>query len=145
MAGLLRLKDALERIEQRLEGRLDVEEIAKAACVSPFHFQRVFLILTGMTVAEYTRKRKLTLAAQELATTSSKVSDVALKYGYDSPESFTKAFRKIHGIPPSEARNPGVSRSKCFCRGIYSDYHSSFHLGDLQRSRTRSVCHSKCI
>lgn len=120
LEGLLRMKDALERIEQKLEGRLNIEEIAKAACVSPFHFQRVFLILTGMTVAEYTRKRKLTLAAQELAMTSSKVIDVTLKYGYDSPESFTKAFRKIHGVPPSEARNPGVSL-KAFPR-------ISFHL-----------------
>lgn len=120
LEGLLRMRDALELIERRLEGRSDIDEIAKAACVSPFHFQRVFLILTGMTVAEYTRKRKLTLAAQELAMTSSKVIDVALKYGYDSPESFTKAFRKIHGIPPSEARNPGVSL-KAFPR-------ISFHL-----------------
>lgn len=117
---LLRIKDALELIEQRLEGRVDIDEIPRAACVSPFHFQRVFLILTGMTVAEYTRKRKLTLAAQELATTSSNVIDVALKYGYDSPESFTKAFRKIHGIPPSEARSPGASL-KAFPR-------ISFHL-----------------
>ncbi|WHX48934.1 AraC family transcriptional regulator [Paenibacillus woosongensis] len=120
LEGLLRIKQALELIEQRLEGRLSIDEIAKAACVSPFHFQRMFLILTGMTVAEYTRKRKLTLAAQELATTSSKVIDVALKYGYDSPESFTKAFRKIHGVPPSEARRPGI-RLKAFPR-------ISFHL-----------------
>ncbi|WP_019637468.1 GyrI-like domain-containing protein [Paenibacillus fonticola] len=120
MDALLRMMDALELIEQRLEGRLNIEEVAKAACVSPFHFQRMFLMLTGMTVAEYTRKRKLTLAAQELAMTSSKVIDVALKYGYDSPESFTKAFRKIHGVPPSEARSPGVSL-KAFPR-------ISFHL-----------------
>jgi AraC family transcriptional regulator len=74
-----------------------------------FIFQRMFLMLTGMTVAEYIRKRRLTLAAQGLATSSSKVLDVALKYGYDSPESFSKSFRKIYGIAPSEARNPGVS------------------------------------
>jgi AraC family transcriptional regulator len=106
---LNRMKNALDLMEKKLDERLDIEEIAKAAYASPFHFQRMFLMLTGMTVAEYIRKRKLTLAAQELATSSSKVLDVAFKYGYDSPESFSKAFRKIHGITPSEARNPGVS------------------------------------
>jgi AraC family transcriptional regulator len=117
---LIRMKNALDLMEGRMEERMDIEEIAKAAYVSPFHFQRMFHMLTGMTIAEYSRKRKLTLAAQELATTSSKVVDVALKYGYDSPESFSKAFRKIHGIAPSEARNPGVNL-KAFPR-------ISFHL-----------------
>jgi AraC family transcriptional regulator len=106
---LIRMKDALDLIENNLDERLDIEEIAKAAYASPFHFQRMFHMLTGITVSEYIRKRKLTLAAQELAMSSSKVVDVALKYGYDSPESFSKAFRKIHGIAPSEARNSGVS------------------------------------
>ncbi|HEY2494374.1 MAG TPA: effector binding domain-containing protein [Paenibacillus sp.] len=117
---LIRMKDALELMEQKMEEQLDIGEIAKAACSSPFHFQRMFLMLTGMTVAEYIRKRKLTLAAQELAMTTSRVLDVALKYGYDSPESFSKAFRKVHGVPPSEARGPGVSL-KAFPR-------ISFHL-----------------
>jgi AraC family transcriptional regulator len=114
------MKDAIDLMEKKMEEPLVIEEIAKAAYSSPFHFQRMFHMLTGMTVAEYTRKRKLTLAAQELATSSFKVLDVALKYGYDSPESFSKAFRKIHGIAPSEARNPGVSL-KAFPR-------ISFHL-----------------
>jgi AraC family transcriptional regulator len=104
-----RMKEALDLMEKKMEERLDIEEIARAAYSSPFHFQRMFQMLTGMTVAEYMRKRKLTLAAQELAMSASKVLDVALKYGYDSPESFSKAFRRIHGITPSDARNPGVS------------------------------------
>ncbi|TDF94456.1 AraC family transcriptional regulator [Paenibacillus piri] len=105
---LVRMKDALDLMETRMEEPLDIAEIAKASYTSPFHFQRMFHMLTGMTVAEYIRKRKLTLAAQELATSSSRVLDIALKYGYDSPESFSKAFRKIHGIPPSDARAPGA-------------------------------------
>ncbi|WP_282198119.1 AraC family transcriptional regulator [Collibacillus ludicampi] len=117
---LHRMKEALDLMEKKMDERLDIEEITKAAYTSPFHFQRMFYMLTGMTVVEYMRKRKLTLAAQELASSSSKVLDVALKYGYDSPESFSKAFRKIHGIAPSEARNPGVSL-KAFPR-------ISFHL-----------------
>jgi len=117
---LQRMMDAIDRIERGMEERFDIEEIAKAACVSPFHFQRMFLMLTGMTVGEYVRKRRLTLAAQELATSSVKVIDVALKFGYESPEAFAKAFRKVHGVSPSEARAPGV-RLKAFPR-------ISFHL-----------------
>lgn len=106
---LVRMKEALDVMERRLEERLDIEEAARAAAMSPFHFQRMFLMLTGVTIAEYVRRRKLTLAAQELAATAGKVLDVALKYGYDSPESFAKAFRRLHGIAPSEARLPGAS------------------------------------
>lgn len=120
MDWLTRMNHALDLMEKRMEGRLDLEEIARAAYVSSYHFQRMFHMLTGNTVAEYMRKRKLTLAAQELATASAKVIDVALKYGYDSPESFAKAFRKIHGVTPTEARNPGVCL-KAFPR-------ISFHL-----------------
>lgn len=120
MDWLIRMKDALDLIEQKMEEQLDIGEIAKVACSSSSHFQRMFLMLTGFTVAEYIRKRKLTLAAQELAMTTSKVLDVALKYGYDSPESFSKAFRKVHGIPPSEARSPGVN--------LKAFPHISFHL-----------------
>ncbi|MCC3372711.1 AraC family transcriptional regulator [Cohnella sp. REN36] len=120
MDDLRRMMDALDLMERRMEDRLDIEEIARAACASPFHFQRMFHMLTSMTVAEYMRKRRLTLAAQELASTTAKVIDVAMKYGYDSPESFAKAFRKIHGVSPSEARQPGV-RLKAYPR-------ISFHL-----------------
>jgi len=110
---LTRMNDALDLMERRLAEPLEIGEIARAACASPFHFQRMFNILTGMTVAEYMRKRRLTLAAQELAVSSVKVIDVALKYGYDSPESFAKAFRRLHGISPSEARDPNVPLKAC--------------------------------
>jgi AraC family transcriptional regulator len=104
-----RMKAALDLIEERITEPLEIEDIAKAAYSSPFHFQRMFHMVTGMTTAEYVRKRRITLAAQELAMSEVKVMDVALKYSYDSPESFAKAFRRIHGISPSEARSPGVS------------------------------------
>lgn len=103
-----------------MTGPLRIEEIAAVAYVSPFHFQRMFSMLTGVTVADYIRKRRLTLAAQELAISNIRVLDVALKYGYDSPESFAKAFRKAHGLTPSAAREPGV-QLKAFPR-------LSFHL-----------------
>lgn len=103
-----RMMDAVEYMEEHIEDTYDAAEIAKIACSSTFHFQRMFHMLTGNTVAEYVRKRRLTLAAQELAATKAKVLDIALKYGYDTPESFSKAFRRVHGTSPSAAREQGV-------------------------------------
>lgn len=108
MEWLKRMMDAVEYMEKHMEEPMEVNEIARVACSSAFHFQRMFHMLTGNTVAEYIRKRKLTLAAQELAATKAKVLDIALKYGYDTPESFSKAFRRVHGISPSAARGQGV-------------------------------------
>lgn len=108
MEWLDRMNNALNYLERTMEEPLNIEAAARAACSSPFHFQRMFYMLTGVTVAEYVRKRKLTLAAQELASSNIRVLDLALKYGYDTPESFAKAFRRIHGINPSAAREPGT-------------------------------------
>lgn len=107
MEWLDRMNRVLDYLEDSLDGDPDINEAARIACCSPFHFQRMFYMLTDFTIAEYVRKRRLTLAAQELASSETKVIDVALKYGYESPESFCKAFRKIHGINPSQARDSG--------------------------------------
>ncbi|MBQ4051403.1 MAG: helix-turn-helix domain-containing protein, partial [Oscillospiraceae bacterium] len=85
----------------------DYEMVAAQSFSSSYHFQRVFSILCGFTIGEYIRNRRLSLAGTELATGKAKVIDVALKYGYESPDSFAKAFQKFHGILPSQARNNG--------------------------------------
>ena len=103
------IQRALEYIERTLTEPLDVEAVAAQAHVSAFHFQRIFSALCGITVGEYVRSRRLTLAAQELSATDEKVIDVALKYGYDSPDSFARAFARFHGVAPSNAKNSGVS------------------------------------
>ncbi|WP_243124393.1 AraC family transcriptional regulator [Clostridium sp. AWRP] len=95
------LNNTLEYIENNLDMELNIEDISKVACSSRYHFQRMFYALTGFTVSQYIRNRRLTLAAEELASTDKKVIDVALKYGYESPEAFTKAFQRLHGISPS--------------------------------------------
>ncbi|WP_045517262.1 AraC family transcriptional regulator [Neobacillus niacini] len=99
------LQKAIDYMEEHLLDQISIESIAKQANVSEFHFQRIFTVLTDMSVGEYLRRRRLTLAAQELSSTDSRIIDVALKYGYDTPESFSKAFRRQHGITPSRARN----------------------------------------
>ena len=101
-------QDSIDFIEQNLTKELNIEEIAKKALLSPFYYQRIFGALCGMTVGEYIRARRMTLAAQELTCTDSKVMDIAMKYGYDSPDSFAKAFQRFHGVAPSQAREPGV-------------------------------------
>ena len=101
------IQAAINYIEDHLTEELDYEEIAKKSFSSPAHFQRIFSILCGYTLGEYIRNRRLTLAGAELAAGKEKVIDVALKYGYDSPDSFTKAFQKFHGITPSQARSNG--------------------------------------
>ena len=101
-------QQSIDFIEENLTGSLEIEEIAELATLSPFYFQRIFGALCGMTVGEYIRARRMTLAAQELSSTDAKVLDVALKYGYDSPDSFSKAFQRFHGISPSQARETGA-------------------------------------
>lgn len=98
------IQQAISYIEDHLLEDLSMEQIAKEANSSAFHFQRTFSILTDMSLGDYIRRRRLTFAAQELLNTDNKIIDVSYKYGYDTPESFTKAFRKQHGITPSEAR-----------------------------------------
>jgi AraC family transcriptional regulator len=102
------LNFALDYIEEHLTDDIVCNDIAQQAFYSSFHFQRTFSLLTGMTVSEYIRNRRLSLAAQDLLNNNAKVIDVALKYGYYTPESFTKAFRRYHGVLPSQAKRLGT-------------------------------------
>ncbi|QAS54332.1 AraC family transcriptional regulator [Halobacillus litoralis] len=99
------MQQAVDYMENHLLDEITIDEIAASGCTSPFHFQRIFSLLTDTTVAEYLRRRRLTLAASELNTTKCKIIDLACKYGYETPESFSRAFRNQHGISPREARN----------------------------------------
>jgi AraC family transcriptional regulator len=101
------ISNALAYMEEHLTEEIDVREIAAQAYVSTFYFQKIFHVLCGFTVGEYIRNRRLTLAAQELCSGNVKVIDIALKYGYDSPDSFSRAFTKFHGVSPSAARDKG--------------------------------------
>ncbi len=102
------LNFAVSHIESHLTDEMDVREIAAHAYLSAYHFQRVFSAMCGVPVGEYIRRRRLTLAAQELSQ-GAKVIDTAMKYGYDSPDSFARAFRRFHGVLPSQAAQPGIT------------------------------------
>lgn len=103
------LQDALDYIEENLTEELDIRQIAARAYLSPFYFQRVFHALCGVSVAEYVRSRRMALAGEELMDTGARVIDVALRYGYDSPDSFARAFTRFHGVSPSAAQREGTS------------------------------------
>ncbi|GFP76507.1 AraC family transcriptional regulator [Clostridium fungisolvens] len=109
MDSLKRMNEALDYIEKNLTDDIDIKEVARLALCSEYHFQRMFSFLAGISLSEYIRRRRLTLAAFELNNSNVKVIDIAIKYGYSSPDSFTRAFQNLHGITPSEARLKGQS------------------------------------
>jgi AraC-like DNA-binding protein len=95
---------AINYIENNLTEDIGIEEISKYVYASKEHFQKIFNIVTGFSISEYIRNRRLSLAGHDLFTAKDKIIDVAMKYGYETPESFTKAFIRFHGVTPSEAR-----------------------------------------
>ncbi|MBP3609624.1 MAG: helix-turn-helix domain-containing protein [Lachnospiraceae bacterium] len=102
------IQNAISYMEENLTEDIKVKDVAEKAYVSEFHFQRIFSALCGFSVGEYIRNRRMTLAAKELEASDVKVIDVAVKYGYDSPDSFAKAFIRFHGITPSAAKEKGA-------------------------------------
>lgn len=108
MGWLEGISEAISYIEEHITEDITIEEIAKKAYLSPFYFQRGFAMLCGFTVGKYIRRRRLALAASELVSTDKKIIDIALKYGYDSPDSFTKAFTRFHGATPAAVRRDGA-------------------------------------
>ena len=113
MADKLNL--VVDYIENHLTEEIDQEKIARIAGCSYFDVGRIFSLIAGVGISDYIRKRRMTLAGFELKYKDAKVIDVALKYGYESPDSFAKAFHKFHGILPSQARSNG-SQLKSFSR-----------------------------
>ena len=104
-----RMNKAIDYIEDNLHGDIDFDKIAKIMCQSPVSFQRTFSIVTDISVFEYIRRRRLTLAAFDVQNSKDKVIDIALKYGYESPEAFTRAFKETHGASPSNVRKHVLS------------------------------------
>jgi len=103
------IQRAIDYVESHIMQSIDYEEVAKQAYSSNFHFQRIFSIMCDFTLGEYIRMRRLSMAGNELASSSLRVIDVALKYGYDTPESFSRAFVRFHGVLPSQVKHGAVA------------------------------------
>ena len=91
-------------LEDRLRGEIDYDELAKKVYANKFTVMRVFLAMTGLSVGEYVRARRLTEAGREIVSTKKKIIDIALDFGYGTPESFTKAFTRFNGFSPDHSR-----------------------------------------
>ena len=102
------ISKAINYIEDNLTEELSVDKIANYVFISPFYFQKGFSMLCGFTVSDYIRQRRLALAGSELVSTDEKIIDIGMKYGYDSPDSFTKAFTRFHGTTPTAVRKDGA-------------------------------------
>ena len=109
MDWLTRMNAAVSYVEDNLDSDINYDELAQIACCSSHNFFRMFSFITDISLSEYIRRRRLTLAALELQNSSIKVIDLAIKYGYDSPVSFSRAFQLLHGITPTKARTDGVT------------------------------------
>lgn len=104
-----RLNEAMEHIERHLDREIDIAELARIAMTSEYHFRRMFSALAGLGLAEYIRRRRLTVAGARVLGGDETLLDVAVRYGYGSGEAFARAFRAVHGIGPGEARRTGAA------------------------------------
>lgn len=109
MKPLKEMNNAMNYIENHLTEEIDYQEVANIARSSEHQFKRIFSFLAGVPLSEYIRLRRLSLAASDITQSSMKIIDIALKYGYQSPDAFTKAFVLFHGVTPSEARRKPYS------------------------------------
>lgn len=108
MEWIERLNSAVNYIEENIKENIDLAEVSKIACCSTYHFQRMFAYIADIPLSEYIRRRRMSLAAVDLQSGNEKVIDISLRYGYDSPTAFNRAFKSVHGIAPSQAKEEGT-------------------------------------
>ncbi len=109
MEWVHKLNQSMNYIEEHLTDEIDYEQLGRIACCSTYHYQRMFTYMAGLTLAEYIRRRKMSLAAVDLQSGDERIIDIAEKYGYRSPTAFNRAFQSFHGIAPSSVKDKGVS------------------------------------
>jgi len=110
MEWITAIRNSIRYIEEHLQDKISAQDVSDRVYMSQVHFQKGFQVVTGYSVAEYIRNRRLYLAALDLKNQDIKVIDVAYEYGYETPESFTKAFTRFHGISPTEVKQGGTIR-----------------------------------
>lgn len=122
MDWLTNMNNAIIYIEKHLDDTLDLQQAARIAGCPLYYFQKMFTYMTGISLTEYIRRRRMSLAAAELQSSKIKIIDLALKYGYDSPTAFNRAFQKVHGIAPSLIRKATTKITS------YPPYHFSLSI-----------------
>lgn len=129
----------IDYIEKSIKDEIDNDTIATIACSSFYNFQRAFVFVFNMTIAEYVRYRRLSLAAIELIDTNLKIIDVALKYGYETHESFSRAFFQFHGVLPSEAKLKDYDLRYCSKAVIETNVKANIKIGKLKEVSLRHI------
>ena len=145
MEWLEKMNEALAYIEENLAGTVDYRIAARISCSSLTRFQRMFAFMTDITIGEYVRCRRMTLAAADIKETNMKIIDVAAKYGYDSPEGFTRAFRAFHGIAPSQVRKGGQTKEFLPIRVKISIQEGNTMLGERTLIRMEELNHCRAV
>ena len=107
MEWIERLNASLNYIEEHLSEVIEIDDLAQIACCSSYHYQRMFTYIAGIPLSEYLRRRRMSIAAVELQQSEIKIIDLSLKYGYNSPTAFNRAFQSVHGSAPSAVRKAG--------------------------------------
>ncbi len=108
MEWIERLNKTISYIEEHLTEDISYDALARIACCSTYHFQRMFAYMAGIPLSEYIRRRRMSLAAIDLQSGKEKIIDIGMKYGYASPTAFNRAFQSVHGIAPSMAKKEGT-------------------------------------
>ena len=111
MEWLTAIRTAIGYMEGHLGEAVGLEDVAREVHLSPFFLQRGFSLMTGYGIGEYLRNRRLYEAALDLQRGPEKVIDIAFKYGYETPESFAKAFARFHGATPTQVREGAPTRT----------------------------------
>ena len=135
MGQTAELNNAVEYIESHLDGEIDIAQAARLAVCSGFHFQRGSSYMAGVTLSGYIRRRRMTLAAFELAEAGASIIDMAQKYGYESPTAFNRAFQSVHGVAPSAARQQGIPLPHIPRAGLpsFNPWRSGTELQNLEK------------
>lgn len=145
MEWIERLNEAMAYIEAHIQDEIRLEEAAKIACTSSYNFQRVFSYMTGIPVSEYIRRRRMTLAAEDLRLGNEKIIDIALRYQYASPTAFNRAFRSVHDIAPSQARKKHAAVKAypplCFQLNIAGKKELHYRIVKKEAFRVMGVLH----
>lgn len=113
MDWIKQLNKVMDYIEDNLQDKISYDNIAEIACCSIYNFQRMFSYIAQVPLSEYIRNRRMTLAAFDVIKGDERIIDIALKYGYDSQDAFSRAFKNFHGVLPSTIRNESVTLKSC--------------------------------
>ncbi|MER0242086.1 AraC family transcriptional regulator [Streptomyces sp. HSW2009] len=139
---LERLNQALEHLESHLDQPVDVAELARIAVMSEYHFRRLFSALAGLSLSEYVRRRRLTVAGAEVLADERTLLEIAIRYGYGSGEAFARAFRAVHGVGPGPAPRAGAplrSQPRISFRLVIEGGSSSMEYRVVQKEAFRIV------